>query len=147
MAEQIKATLPADSFDYELYEGDPDHLTTVVSTPMWPSPYIDPASLKFKLRIGHGFFGDVWLATHHRSADDYDEYHEVAVKMLYPVREDHVKSFLSKFDDLWISLSSCQQHGVCWLHGISVISGKVNLLTWFWFPCIFRFLFRFGYLL
>ncbi|KAL3511907.1 hypothetical protein ACH5RR_024624 [Cinchona calisaya] len=125
MAEQMKATLPADSFDYELYEGDPDHLTTVVSAPMKPSPYIDPASITLKYQIGHGLFGDVWLATHHRSADDYDESHEVAVKMLYPIQEDHIKSFLSKFEDLWVSLNSRQPNGVCWLHGISLISGKI----------------------
>lgn len=125
MAKQVKAVSPADSFDYELYEGDPDHLTTVVATPMRPSPYIDPKSLKLKHRIGHGFFGDVWLATHHRSADDYDEYHEVAVKMLHPIQEDHIKIFLGKFEDLCVRLVSHQQDGVCWLHGISVLSGKI----------------------
>lgn len=125
MASVIKANPPADPFDYELYEGDPDNLTTVAATPVRPSPYMDPASLTLKHRIGHGLFGDVWLATHHRSADDYDECHEVAVKILYPIKEDCIKSFLSKFENLWISLNSHQQQAVCWLHGISVISGKI----------------------
>lgn len=129
MEEEIKVTLPGTSFDYELYEGDPDHLRTVVATPKKPDAYIDPASLKFKYRIGHGSFGDVWLATHHQSADDFDEYHEVAVKMLHPIKEDFIGKFLSKFEDFWIKLQSRQAKGVCWLHGVSVISGKVGIVV------------------
>ncbi|PIN01498.1 MEKK [Handroanthus impetiginosus] len=125
MAEQIKAVSPAASFDYELYEGDPDKLRTVDATPALPNSYIDPASLKLKYRIGYGVFGDVWLATHHQSAKDYDEYHEVAVKILHPIKEDRVYEFLRKFEELWMNLKSQQLQGVCWLHGISVISGKI----------------------
>ncbi|KAL6996623.1 Protein KINASE OF THE OUTER CHLOROPLAST MEMBRANE 1 [Sarracenia purpurea var. burkii] len=125
MAEQIGESSPAAAFDYELYEGDPDHLRTVVATPPQISPWIDHASLKLKHRIGRGPFGDVWLATHHQSADDFDEYHEVAVKMLHPIKEDHMQKFLNKFEELFPKLR--RHSGVCWLHGISVISGKICL--------------------
>lgn len=133
MEEQIKATPAETSFDYELYEGDPDHLRTVVATPMQPSPRIEPASLKFKYRVGRGYLGEVWSATHHQSADDYDEYHEVAVKMLHPIKDDYVDKFLRKFEDFWINSNSCPQlHGVCCLHGISIISGKICIVMKFY---------------
>ncbi|KAK6148984.1 hypothetical protein DH2020_016509 [Rehmannia glutinosa] len=125
MAEQIKAFPQLAPFDYELYEGDPDQLKTVDATPSHPNSYIDPAALKLKYRIGHGLFGDVWVATHHQSGRDYDEYHEVALKMIHPIKEDHVNEFLSKFEELWINLKSRQFQYVCWLHGISVLSGKI----------------------
>lgn len=125
MADQIYAVSPVAPFDYELYEGDPDQLRTVDATPAQPNSYIDPASLKFKYRIGHGLFGAVWVATHHQSASDYDEYHEVAVKMLDPIKKDHVHEFLHKFEKLWVNLKSRQLQGVCWLHGISVVSDQI----------------------
>lgn len=125
MAEKIGAPPPPASFEYELFEGDPDHLRTVAATSTQLSPWIDPASLKLKHRIGRGLFGDVWLATHHQSADDYDEYHEVAVKMLHTIREDHMQMFLDKFAGIFLK---CRQlKGVCWLHGISIKTGKVIL--------------------
>ena len=71
MAESIAPAQQPASFDYELYEGDPDHLRTVVATPNQATPWIDPATLKLKHRIGRGPFGDVWLATHHQSSDEY----------------------------------------------------------------------------
>lgn len=122
MAEEISLVVP---FDYELYEGDPDQLRTVDATPALPSSYIDPASLKLKYRIGHGLFGDVWVATHHQSGTDYDQYHEVAVKMLHPVKESHENKFIHKFEELWRTAKSKNLQGVCWLHGISIISGKI----------------------
>lgn len=133
MAEQIGASTdstPAVSFDYELYEGDPDHLRTVVATPPQISPWIVPASLNLKHRIGRGPFGDVWLATHHQSGADFDEYHEVAVKMLHPIKEDHMQKFVSKFEELFPKLRG--QSGVCWLHGISIISGKICIAMKFY---------------
>ncbi|XP_057968565.1 E3 ubiquitin-protein ligase KEG-like [Malania oleifera] len=123
MAEQTGASPPAASFEYELFEGDPDHLRTVVATSTQISPWIEPASLKLKHRIGRGSFGDVWLATHHQSSDDYDEYHEIAVKMLQPMKENHMQAFLDKLDSLFLKLRELQ--GVCWLHGVSIKSGKV----------------------
>lgn len=123
MTKEVGAAAQAPSFDYELYEGDPDHLRTVVATPTQTGSWIDPASLKLKHRIGRGPFGDVWLATHHQSGDDYDRYHEVAVKMLHPLKEDHMQKFFDKFEELFMKLRQLQ--GVCWLHGASIISGKV----------------------
>ncbi|CAN4087564.1 unnamed protein product [Withania somnifera] len=125
MAKDFGGSPLSASFDYELYEGDPDHLRTVVAAPTPDGPYIDPVSIKLKHRIGHGYFGDVWSATHHQSGTDYDENHEVAIKMLHPINSDQVKAFLSKFEELWINLKSKQLQGLCWLHGVSVISGKV----------------------
>lgn len=130
MAEKIGAAPPPASFEYELFEGDPDHLRTVAATSTQLSPWIDPASLKLKHRIGRGLFGDVWLATHHQSADDYDEYHEVAVKMLHTIREDHMQMFLDKFAGIFLK---CRQlKGVCWLHGISIKTGKVCIAMKFY---------------
>lgn len=125
MAEQIS---PAVHFDFELYDGDPDQLRTVDATPALPNSYIDPASLKLKYRIGHGLFGDVWVATHHQSGTDYDQYHEVAVKMLHSIKEGHEKEFLHRFEEVWRQSKSKKLQGVCWLHGISIVSGKVKLL-------------------
>lgn len=125
MAEKIRAPKPTVSFEYELLEGDPDQLRTVVATPTQTKPWIDPDSLKLKHRIGRGPFGDVWLATHHQSGDDFDEYHEVAVKMLYPLKEDCTRTFVNKFEELFLKCREIQS--VCWLHGISVINGKVTL--------------------
>ncbi|KAJ0074834.1 hypothetical protein Patl1_34544 [Pistacia atlantica] len=130
MAEQIGVTKPAASFEYELLEGDPDHVRTVVATPSQAKPWFEPDSLKLKHRIGRGPFGDVWLATHHQSADDFDEYHEVAVKMLHPLKEDCTKTFIDKFGELFLKFRELP--GVCWLHGISVINGKVCIAMKFY---------------
>nr|GEV11297.1 E3 ubiquitin-protein ligase KEG-like [Tanacetum cinerariifolium] len=124
MTDQAGAEPSVPSFDYMLYEGDPEHLRTVVATPNQPKPWIDPSLLKLKHRIGHGSFGDVWLATHHQTAQDYDEYHEVAMKMLHPIKEEDMPKFLVKFDELFLKLRKLQ--GVCWLHGVSVVSGKTS---------------------
>ncbi|PHT30760.1 hypothetical protein CQW23_29680 [Capsicum baccatum] len=51
----------ATSFDYELYEGDPDHLRTVVAATAPASLYIDPASVKLKHRIGRGCFDFLYI--------------------------------------------------------------------------------------
>ena len=133
MAGKAAATQSAAAFEFELFEGDPDHLRPVVATPNLISPWIDPATLKLRHRIGRGPFGDVWLATQHLFAEDYDEYHEVAIKMLHPIKEDLMKVVLDKLENLF---SKCQGlKGVCWLHGISVISGKVSLLYIFGILC------------
>ncbi|KAL6344949.1 hypothetical protein AAG906_006714 [Vitis piasezkii] len=130
MAGKAAATQSAAAFEFELFEGDPDHLRTVVATPNLISPWIDPATLKLRHRIGRGPFGDVWLATQHLFAEDYDEYHEVAIKMLHPIKEDLMKVVLDKLENLF---SKCQGlKGVCWLHGISVISGKICIIMKFY---------------
>ena len=110
-------------FEFELYE-DPDHLRTVVASSSQLTPGIDPAKLKLRHRIGRGPFGDVWLATHHQSTEDYDECHEVAVKMLHLIKEEHMRVVLDKFDTLFLKCQGIEN--VCFLHGISVINGKVS---------------------
>lgn len=117
--------ISASTFEYELYDPDPDCLKTVVSTPDKVYPWIDPGVLKPTHRIGRGPLGDVWIATHHQSTEDYDEYHEVAIKMLYPIKENQTQTFLTKFEDVF---SKCQGlRNVCFLHGISEIGGKASL--------------------
>ncbi|XP_042491604.1 E3 ubiquitin-protein ligase KEG-like [Macadamia integrifolia] len=130
MAGELAATPSADSFEFELFEGDPDHLRTVVATSNQISPWIDPAALKLKHRIGRGPFGDVWLATHHQSNNGYERFHEVAVKMLHPINEDHIQTFLDKFEHLFSRCRGLQD--VCWLYGISVISGKICIAMKFY---------------
>lgn len=134
MAEKvIAANLPTAepaAFEYELFEGDPDHLRTVVATTNHLTPWIDPTAMKLRHRIGRGLFGDVWLATHHQSNGDYEEHHEVAVKMLHTVKEDHARAMLDKFEDLF---TKCQGiEGVCWLHGVSVLNGKICIIMKFY---------------
>ncbi|KAA8521580.1 hypothetical protein F0562_012253 [Nyssa sinensis] len=125
MAGQLLANQPKSSFEFELVEGDPDHLRTVVASQKQISPWIDPATIKLRHRIGRGPFGDVWLGTHHQTSEDY----EVAVKMLHPIKEDNIRAVLDKFNDLF---SKCQGlEGLCWLHGISSISGKMCIVMKF----------------
>ncbi|KAE8723624.1 Kinase superfamily protein isoform 2 [Hibiscus syriacus] len=103
MPQQIKAPQQVPSFEYELLEGDPDQLRIVVATPSQAAPWINPLSLKLKHRI---------------------EYHEVAVKMLHPLKEEHMQNFIDKFEKLFLK---CRElHGVCWLHGISVLNEKMS---------------------
>ncbi|KAK1300930.1 E3 ubiquitin-protein ligase KEG [Acorus calamus] len=130
MSGQATASRPVESFEYEFFDGDPDHLMTVVSTPDQLSRWINPDFLKLTHRIGRGPFGDVWIATHHVSTEDYDEHHEVAVKMLYPIKDDQVSAFLAKFDDISSKLHGIQ--GVCLLHGISVKIGKICIVMKFY---------------
>lgn len=116
-------------FEYEFFEG-PDYLRTVVASPHQINPWIDPAMLKLRHRIGRGPFGDVWLATHHQSIEDYDEYHEVAIKMLHPIKDEHKKAVLDKLNKLFFKCKGLE--GVCWLHGISVIMGKICIIMKFY---------------
>lgn len=126
-----KGSIKYDPFEYELFAGDPDHLETVVSSSSKKTPWIAPAMVILRHRIGRGAFGDTWLATLHRSTETYEDFHEVAVKMLHPVREDHMKVLLDKLDDFF---TKCQ--GIGGLQGISVINGKVSVAIPFWFVCV-----------
>jgi len=124
MARKASISRSTDAFEYMLFEGDPDHLKPVVCNPNQITPWIDSDALKLSHRIGRGPFGDVWLATHHHRTEDYDRYHEVAVKMIYPVREDEMPAFLAKFDEIF---SMCQGlENVCFLHGVSIYNGRVS---------------------
>lgn len=127
MAGKVVPAGTTESFEYELLEGvDDDKLRTVVATSNETTIWIDPSTLKPRHRIGRGPFGDVWLGTRHQSTEEYDEFHEVAIKVLHPFSQDHVRAFLDKFDYLF---SKCKDvHGVCSLQGVSVISGKVSIL-------------------
>lgn len=130
MAGQDAVPQSTDSFEYMLFEGDADHLKPVVATPNQISPMIDPTLLKLTHRIGRGPFGDVWIATHHQRSKDFDHYHEVAVKMLYPIKDDQIQLFLSKFDDLFSKCLGLEN--VCFLHGISVQNGRVCIAMKFY---------------
>ncbi|KAG6706514.1 hypothetical protein I3842_07G225400 [Carya illinoinensis] len=131
MAKQIVPTQPDASFDFELLEDDPDHpRTTVVASSSRKSSWIEPAKLRLRHRIGRGPFGDVWLATHHQSTEDYDEFHEVAVKVLHSIKEDHTRAMLDKLEDLLFKCLGIG--GVCWLHGVSVMSGKICIVMKFY---------------
>ncbi|KAG6643784.1 E3 ubiquitin-protein ligase KEG-like [Carya illinoinensis] len=129
MAKQIVPTQPGASFDFELLEDDPDRPDVLASSSR-TNPWIEPAKLKLRHRIGRGPFGDVWLATHHQSTEDYDEFHEVAVKMLHPIKENLTRAVLDKFDGLFFKCLGVG--GVCSLHGISIISGKICIIMKFY---------------
>ncbi|KAJ0031621.1 hypothetical protein Pint_12421 [Pistacia integerrima] len=117
------------AYECEHFEGD-NRLRTVVATSKQKTWWINPATLKLRHRIGRGPFGETWLATLRGSREDYGEYHEVVVKMLHPVKEDHMRVLLDKLDDLF---SKCQGvEGVCWLQGISAMNGKVCLVMKFY---------------
>lgn len=118
------ATSSAVPFDYEILDKDPDIPRTAVVQSNRTNPWIEPETLKLQHRIGRGPFGDVWLATLHQSTEDYDQHHEVAAKMLHPVREDHVKIVLEKFNDLYFKCLGVSS--VSWIHGVSMINGRVR---------------------
>ncbi|XP_052210582.1 E3 ubiquitin-protein ligase KEG [Diospyros lotus] len=123
MAGKVVASRPTASFEFELVEGDSGQQNQI-------SPWIDPATIKLRHRIGRGPFGDVWLATLHQTTEDYDEYHEVAVKMLHAIKEDSINLVLEKFN---VMFSKCQGlKDVCWLHGISIINGKICIVMKFY---------------
>ncbi|KAK4757761.1 hypothetical protein SAY87_019062 [Trapa incisa] len=118
------------AFEYELFEGDPDNLRTVVATSNQSISWIDPTTLKLSHRIGRGSFGDVYLATRHQLENDYQQFHEVIVKMLHPIKDDHVRAVLDRFDNVF---SKCQgAGGVGLLHGVSVIRGRICLVMKFY---------------
>lgn len=137
MDKHVDATRPLASFEYELLDTNPDRLRTVVASSDQKSSWIEPAKLKLRHRIGRGPFGDVWLATHHQSTEDFDEYHEVAVKMLHPIKEDSMRAVLDKLEDVFYKCQGVE--GLCRLHGTSIINGKVSLsFCFFW--CLMHYM-------
>ncbi|KAL2318071.1 hypothetical protein Fmac_031947 [Flemingia macrophylla] len=116
MSKEIVVSSSAALFEYEILDSNAEILRE--------NPWIDPERLKLKDRIGRGPFGDVWLATHHESTEDYEEYHEVAAKMLHPLRDDDVEMVLEKFKQLYFRCQGVAS--VSRLHGISIINGRVR---------------------
>lgn len=134
MAGRVASSQSTDAFEYMLLEGDPDHLSTVFSTPNRISPWIDPTMLKLNHRIGRGPFGDVWIATHHHRTEDESRFYEVAVKMLYPIKDDQLQVFSARFDEIFCKCQGVES--VCFLHGISIQNGRVSFLVQFGILCI-----------
>ncbi|CAL5199133.1 unnamed protein product [Lathyrus oleraceus] len=126
MSREVMATSSSVPFDYEILDKDPDIPRTAVVQSNRTNPWIEPETLKLQHRIGRGPFGDVWLATLHQSTEDYDQHHEVAAKMLHPVREDHVKIVLEKFNDLYFKCLGVSS--VSWIHGVSMINGRICII-------------------
>lgn len=123
------ANRPSTAFDFEIVDTDYDQLTTIDASTNH-NPWINPASIKLRHRLGRGPFGDVWLATRHQVTEDHEEYHEVAVKMLHHIKEDNIKLVLDKLN---ILLSKTQgSQGTCFLHGVSVINGKICIIMKFY---------------
>ncbi|CAN6985270.1 unnamed protein product [Brassica rapa subsp. trilocularis] len=128
MDSKIAPQKPDDS-EYEIIEGGSESALATGA-----SPWMNSATLKLRHRIGRGPFGDVWLATHHQSTEDYDEHHEVAIKMLHPIKEDQRKVVVDKFEDLF---SKCQGvESVCMLRGVSSISGRICIIMKFYEGCV-----------
>jgi len=93
--------------------------TVTSSNQLW----VDPNILKLLHRIGRGPFGDVWLATIHSSTKDFDEFHEVVVKML-PDAHEHIHALLQRFQSTYQQFEAVK--GVCWPQGISIKNGRVS---------------------
>ncbi|KAL2489573.1 Protein kinase superfamily protein [Forsythia ovata] len=130
MAGQVVSNRPTSLFEFELVEGESGDSSTIIASSNQINPWIDPATIKLRHRIGRGPLGDVWLATHHCTAEDYEEYHEVAVKMLHLIKEDNIRDVLNKLDNL---LSKCRGlENVCWLYGLSIISKKICVVMKFY---------------
>lgn len=120
---------PANSIDDEFYPEDYEVFGTTVNVGRaaghTQSVWVDPEILKPLHRIGRGPFGDSWLATVHNSTADFDEYHEVAVKMLPVDSEEQVRSLLQKFESQFQITEGMR--GVSWPQGISIKNGRVSL--------------------
>ncbi|KAJ4913697.1 Uncharacterized protein Rs2_08318 [Raphanus sativus] len=120
MASKISAGKTDDS-EYEIIEGGSESALAISTT----SPWMNSATLKLRHRIGRGPFGDVWLATHHQSTEDYDEHHEVAIKMLHPIKEDQRKVVVDKFEDCFPSVKELTMY-VCSVVSLALVEGYVS---------------------
>lgn len=119
------------TFEDELIVEDYDHFAATgarpAAVPTHPVWAVDAEDLKMLHRVGRGNFGDVWLCTLHNSTAEFDEFHEVAVKVLPPISEDQARILYRKFATLFQASQGLK--GVSWPRGISTKNGKVDLLN------------------
>ncbi|KAI5073535.1 hypothetical protein GOP47_0011548 [Adiantum capillus-veneris] len=114
--------------DYEMCDAGGEK-TEVVEAPQYNS-WIKPDDLNLKHRIGRGPFGDVWLATLHRSNQDFDEFHEVSAKMLSFTSPQQVTDLLPKLNYIF---QRCQNLSrVSSPRGISEKNGMICIITKFY---------------
>ncbi|KAK7377218.1 hypothetical protein VNO80_02640 [Phaseolus coccineus] len=126
MSKEVIDTPSAAPFEFEILDTDSEIVRSVRASSKRANPWIEPERLKLRHRIGRGLFGDVWLATHHQSTEDYDEYHEVAAKMLHTIEEDLMKIVIEKFNKLYFTCQGVAS--MSWLHGISILNGRVCII-------------------
>ncbi|CAM6128845.1 unnamed protein product [Calypogeia fissa] len=130
------STLPLDP-DVEDYGEDFefDNISTLMGEsdqPLRPS-WIEPDHLNLKHRIGRGLFGDVWLATIHNNTVEFDEYHEVAVKMLPLISDDNLRTVVGKFETLYQAFQAARNlERVSWPRGMSAKNGKACIVLKFY---------------
>ncbi|KAJ4758077.1 Protein kinase superfamily protein [Rhynchospora pubera] len=133
MAEKSSAAQPnldESSIEYILLGRNPDQSQEVSFSRNHINSWIDTGDLQLKHRIGRGQFGDVWIATRHLKGLGENRHHEVAVKMLHPLKDDQLFSFKARFDEVFskcLGLTS-----VCNLRGISVQNGRVCIVMMFY---------------
>lgn len=128
-AGQVAAERPVSSFEFVLVEGGGSGGRALTATSEEFNRWIDPTTIMLRHRIGRGPFGDVWLATH-RASKDSEEYCEIAIKMLHPVKEDSIRDVLNRVDDL---ISKCQGlRTVCSIHGLSVLNKRICIVMEFY---------------
>ncbi|CAK9273168.1 unnamed protein product [Sphagnum jensenii] len=134
MSQKVRNSKRSISIDDELFPEDYDRFGTAVNVktgePSRTHPWVDPNILKLMHRIGRGPFGDVWLATIHNCTEDFNEYHEVAVKMLPPGSEEQVRSSLRKFESVFHTAQGLR--GVSWPYGISIKDGRACIIMKFY---------------
>lgn len=123
-------SLGESSSEYILLGSNPDQFQQVFFSQNQINSWIDTGDLQLKHRIGRGQFGDMWIATRHIKDLGQSRYHEVAVKMLYPFKDDQLLSFKSRFDEVFLKCRGLES--VCMLHGISVQNGRVCIVMMFY---------------
>ncbi|BAT82334.1 hypothetical protein LR48_Vigan909s000500 [Vigna angularis] len=130
MSKEVVDDPSAAPFEFEILDSDSYIVRSVRASTNRANPWIEPERLKLRHRIGRGIFGDVWLATHHQSTEDYDEYHEVAAKMLHSIGEDHMMTVIEKFNELYFKCQGVAS--MSWLHGISILEGRICIIMNFY---------------
>ncbi|MCO5603071.1 hypothetical protein L7F22_057215 [Adiantum nelumboides] len=117
-----------DMEDYEMCDAAGEK-ASLVEAPQ-PNSWIKPDDLNLKHRIGRGPFGDVWLATLHSSNQDFDEFHEVAAKMLSFTSAHQVGDLLPKLNYIFQRCHNLSR--VSSPRGISEKNGKICIITKFY---------------